>query len=161
MISQSLDQLAFGTTSTRPKDDFLKKCLVIDQQNCVTPENAKSLIRSQVTMDAVAIVDRTADVAAAAQAIATSTLLFAGKGLYAPSCILVNEFVEKEFSRMFEEYASATTQSGLGGVDRHTSAQKQEAMNGGLPKNSTTSRNAHLTRLTNRYGCPICSLASL
>jgi len=150
MISQSLDNLAFGTTSPRPKVDFLQKCLVIDQQNCLSPENATWLIRSQVTMGAVAIVDRTADIAVAAKAIAMSTLLFAGKGPYAPSCILVNEFVDKEFSQLFEQYASAIAPNDVESGRHHTSAHRQEAMNGGPSKNPTASRTARFTRLTNR-----------
>ena len=152
MISESLDQLAFGTTSTRPKDDFLQKCLVIDQQNCFSPANANRLIRSQVTLGAVAVVDRTADLAAAAKAIATSTRLFAGRGPYAPTCILVNEFLEKEFSQLYEEYssdASNTSQSILENGHAHPSAYKQKGMNGGLSRYPTSSRNAPLTRLTN------------
>ena len=101
-------------------------------------------------MGAVAVVDRTADLATAARTIATSTVLFAGKGPYAPSCILVNEFVEKEFCRIFEQCASATAQSGWGAVETHTNGQKQEAMNGSVPKTSTALRNVHLTRLTDR-----------
>ena len=150
MIFQSLDDLAFGTTSTRPKDDFLKKCSVIDQQHCVSPVSASRLIRSQVTLGAVAVVDRTADLTAAAKAIAMSTLLFTGKGPYAPSCILVNEFVEKEFSRLFEQHASATTQIVLESGRLHNSAHGQKGMNGGFPRNSSASANARLTRITNR-----------
>ena len=153
MMSESLDQLAFGTTSTRPKDDFLQKCLVIDQQNCLSPANANRLVRSQVTLGAVAVVDRTADLAAAAKVIATSTLLFAGRGPYPPTCILVNEFLEKEFSRLFVQYASdasKTSQSVLENGHAQTSAHKQKGVNGGLSRYPTSSRNTPLIRLTNR-----------
>ena len=152
MISESLDQLAFGTTSTRPKNDFLQKCLVIDQQNCFSPANANRLIRSQATLGAVAVVDRTGDLAAAAKAIATSTVLFAGQGPYAPTCIFVNEFSEKEFSRLFEQYASDACKafrsvSENGHAD--TSEHKQKGMNGRLSRYPMASRNAALIRLTN------------
>jgi hypothetical protein len=144
MISQSLDNLAFVMANTRPKDDFLQKCLVIDQQNCVSPENAKWL-RCQATMGAVAIVDRTADVAAAAKAIAMSTLLFAGKGNYAPNCILVNEFVEENFSQLFEQYASATARSDLGSNRGH-----KGGVNGDVHKTPPASKDTRLTTLINR-----------
>ncbi|KAK5059602.1 hypothetical protein LTR69_006191 [Exophiala sideris] len=135
MVFQSLDNLSFVTTMTRPENDFLRKCVVLDQQNCVSPTQAPWLIRSQVTMAAVVIVDRTADVASAAKVVAMSTVLFGGNGPYAPSCILVNEFVEEDFSRLFYQYASAI---------RH------QAVTVGAHKKVGASNNTRLTRVTDR-----------
>ena len=45
----------------------------------------------------VAIVDRTADPAKAAQALVTARLSFGGNSPYAPDLVLVNEYVKKTF----------------------------------------------------------------
>ncbi len=150
MISESLDNLAFLTTSTRPSDNFLKQCLVIDQQNCISPTISKWLVRSQATRGAVAVVDRTADVATAAKAIATSMFLFDGRGPYAPTCILVNEFVEQEFCRLFEQHGSAAVPDTSRNCDRPKSAHKQQAVNGNLSRKLTASKDACLKRITKR-----------
>ncbi|KAJ9615475.1 hypothetical protein H2200_001550 [Cladophialophora chaetospira] len=148
----SLDKVAFTTTTTRPKDDFLKRCLVVDQLNCISPGTFRSLLSSQSTSHAIAIVDRTANVAVAAQALAASTLLFSGKGPYAPSCILVNEYVEAEFSRTFTDHASETAQSQtlLNGANGYTNTQKQEGVNGSVHKPLISSKENPFTRLNNR-----------
>ena len=161
MITQSLDHLAYGTMPTRPNDDFLRQCMVIDQKNSITTENVKSLLKSQTTMGVVAIVDRTADVAAAARTIAMSTILFGGKGPYAPSCILVNEFVEKKFSQLYEDYASTTTKSSLNGVNGELGAGKKDALNGGLHKSLPLLRSNGPPTLINRYVLSVCASAEL
>lgn len=135
MVSQSLDNVSFVTTRTRPENDFLRKCVVLDQQNCISPTNAHWLIRTQVTRAAVVIVDRTADVTSAAKIVAMSTVLFGGNGPYAPSCILVNEFVEEDFSRLFEQYASAI---------------EHQAVTVGAHKKVGASNTTRLTRVTDR-----------
>lgn len=152
MASQSLDRSAFRTSTTRLNDDFLKRVLLVDQQDCVSSELAGSRLTSQRSTGAVAIVDRKADVAAAARAIAASILLFGGKGPYAPSCILVNEYVEEEFSRLFAEHASAKAQigTGLNDFDHSSNGHKQEAASSGVGKISSASRK-RLIRLSNRY----------
>jgi hypothetical protein len=61
-------------------------------------------------MRAVAIVDRTADVAVAACAIALSTIWLAGRGPYAPCCVLLNEFIEPQFSKLFNEFFSTMSE---------------------------------------------------
>ncbi|KAK3940757.1 Extradiol ring-cleavage dioxygenase, class III enzyme, subunit B [Diplogelasinospora grovesii] len=54
----------------------------------------------------IAIVDRTADIHAAARAITTARFSFGGTSPYAPDLVLVNEFVKKDFFEACSKYAS-------------------------------------------------------
>lgn len=54
----------------------------------------------------MAIVDRSADLDAAARAITTARFSFGGSSPYAPDLVLVNEFVKKEFFEACSRYAS-------------------------------------------------------
>ena len=56
---------------------------------------------------AIAIVDRSADVPAAAKAIASSRCTFQGTSPYAVDVVLVNEWVGKEFLEEFEGEAAS------------------------------------------------------
>lgn len=64
------------------------------------------VLRSQPQSWAVVIVDRTADLEQAAKEIFLSRTFFSGKGHYAPSCILVNEFVEQDLVRLLQKEIS-------------------------------------------------------
>lgn len=55
----------------------------------------------------VAVVERSADTAAAARAIATARLAFQGRSVYAPDVILVNEFVANDFLRSLKQALAA------------------------------------------------------
>lgn len=52
------------------------------------------------------LVDRTADLEQAAKEIFLSRTFFSGKGPYAPSCILVNEFVEQDLVILLQKQIS-------------------------------------------------------
>lgn len=54
----------------------------------------------------VAIVDRSADIEAAAKAITTARFSFGGCSPYAPDLVLVNEFVQKEFFEACSRFAT-------------------------------------------------------
>lgn len=75
------------------------------------------LISSETGAAAVAIVDRTANVDQAAQEILKSRIAFSGRSPYAPSYILVNEFVETEFLDKLRRYASRQYRSSIKKVD--------------------------------------------
>ncbi|KAK0741126.1 hypothetical protein B0T18DRAFT_472524 [Schizothecium vesticola] len=55
---------------------------------------------------AVAVVDRTADVEAAARAIVRARFGFAGQSPYAPDLVLVNEYVKKDFFEACTRFAT-------------------------------------------------------
>ena len=54
----------------------------------------------------IAILDRTADVEAAAKAIVTARFSFQGTSPYAPDLVAVNDFVKKEFFEAATKYAT-------------------------------------------------------
>ena len=101
---------------------------MIDQQNNTSPENARRLLRSDKAAGTVAIVDRTANIDLAAKNIAVSMTLYSGRGPYAPTCILVNEFVWSKFSIELEKHVVAAT-------ERESS---DRSMNGNVYSHQTT-----------------------
>lgn len=54
----------------------------------------------------MAIVDRSADIEAAAKAITTARFSFGGYSPYAPDLVLVNEFIKKDFFEACSRYAT-------------------------------------------------------
>ncbi|KAL6791509.1 hypothetical protein GGI42DRAFT_346688 [Trichoderma sp. SZMC 28013] len=95
IIIEALDGTTVGVVSSRPEEEFLQKCFIIDQTGCAGLESVPTL-GSRPNLCAVAIVGRTADVNKAARYIINANAFFSGRGLYAPDLILVNEFVENE-----------------------------------------------------------------
>jgi acyl-CoA reductase-like NAD-dependent aldehyde dehydrogenase len=63
-------------------------------------------LASSLEARAVAIVDRSADIDAAAKAIVTARFSFQGMSPYAPDLVIVNEFIKKDFFEACTRYAS-------------------------------------------------------
>ena len=80
----------------------------MDQTSTIS--NSKSSLANQLlsstTTRAVAIVDRTADIQAAAKAITNARFSFGGTSPYAPDLVLVNEYVKQEFFEACSKYAT-------------------------------------------------------
>lgn len=97
VITESLDQDAFGVVSSRAPTEFLTRCVVVDQK----PGSNNNLSAERVLLSPeyrnIALVDRTGDTKLAAQEIVASRLMFGGASSYAVDLVLVNEFVEGEF----------------------------------------------------------------
>jgi acyl-CoA reductase-like NAD-dependent aldehyde dehydrogenase len=71
--------------------------LLIDQTGCV-PQNVSHGIQApESSARAVALVDRSSDVASAARSIVHARIAFGGQSPYAPDIALVNEFAVEEF----------------------------------------------------------------
>lgn len=104
VFREALDKTAFITISSRPPVDFLSCCIVVDQTGSISAASTQRLIRSDAGVAAVAIVDRTANIDQAAKEIVKSRIAFSGRGRYAPSYILVNEFVENKFLDSLSRY---------------------------------------------------------
>ncbi|KAK6373851.1 hypothetical protein LTS17_007820 [Exophiala oligosperma] len=116
-LREALDNTAFATVSRRPPVDILSRCIVVDQTGTFSAAGMQRLISSETGAAAVAIVDRTANVDQAAQEILKSRIAFSGRSPYAPSYILVNEFVETEFLDKLRRYASRQYRSSIKKVD--------------------------------------------
>ena len=79
---------------------FLERCFVVDQtsERC----NIHHGLQHPVAREVLAIVDRSANVAAAAKAIVSSRCSFQGTSPYAVDVVLVNEWVRDELLGEFE-----------------------------------------------------------
>jgi aldehyde dehydrogenase (NAD+) len=97
IITQSLDNDAFGVVSSRAPLEFLAQCVIVDQK----PGRKNTFPAQRVLVSpahrSIAVVDRTGDTRMAAQEIVASRLMFGGASSYAVDLVLVNEFVEDKF----------------------------------------------------------------
>lgn len=97
VLSAALDNDSFAIASEPVKDEaFMQQYFHVMQEGDAIHPRVNQLV-SLPQRPTVAVVDRTADLDLAAQELVTARLAFAGRSPYAPSCILVNEFVMKDF----------------------------------------------------------------
>lgn len=103
--------------------------------------DAKNQLTSSSTSRCVAIVDRSADIDAAAKAITTARFSFGGSSPYAPDLVLVNEFVKKEFFEACSRYAtlSFARASGERKVGRHENEEIRKAIDDAEAKRQVSS----------------------
>ncbi|RVX74926.1 hypothetical protein B0A52_01203 [Exophiala mesophila] len=130
-LSQCLDRTAFTFTTTRPPVEDLARCLVVDQTGIQGALTGKRVLRSQPQSWAVALVDRTANLELAAKEILLSRRFFSGRGPYAPTCILVNEFVEQPFLHLLKKEISRSDGNDVDAVPNVAIAAPRK-----LPKNA-------------------------
>lgn len=102
-LHKALDKDTFCITNKRVSDQELVSCTLVDQTGKHT--SAAQLVSSWEAR-VIAIVDRTADIDAAAKAIVTARFSFQGMSPYAPDVVVVNEFVKKDFFQACTRYAS-------------------------------------------------------
>ncbi|KAK1655733.1 Aldehyde/histidinol dehydrogenase [Colletotrichum phormii] len=107
VLTRALNQNAFCITKKITDETLLSQAILVDQTNTAPPKagRANHLVSANGAR-AVAIVDRTADIEAAAKAITAARFSFGGQSPYAPDLVLVNEFVKKEFFEACSKYAS-------------------------------------------------------
>ncbi|KAI3557629.1 hypothetical protein CABS03_14645 [Colletotrichum abscissum] len=107
VLTRALNQNAFCIAKKITDETLLSQAILVDQTNTATPNasRANHLISANGART-VAIVDRTADIEAAAKAITAARFSFGGQSPYAPDLVLVNEFVKKEFFEACSKYAS-------------------------------------------------------
>ncbi|KXH55528.1 hypothetical protein CNYM01_09512 [Colletotrichum nymphaeae SA-01] len=107
VLTRALNQNAFCITKKITDETLLSQAILVDQTNTAIPNasRANHLISANGART-VAIVDRTADIEAAAKAITAARFSFGGQSPYAPDLVLVNEFVKKEFFEACSKYAS-------------------------------------------------------
>jgi acyl-CoA reductase-like NAD-dependent aldehyde dehydrogenase len=103
VLPAALDSETFCITGTRLKDSDLASCTLVDQRG-TSASAAQKLSSSEART--VAIVDRSADIDAAARAIVTARFSFQGMSSYAPDLVIVNEFVKKDFFQACTLYVS-------------------------------------------------------
>lgn len=102
ILPDALDHDTFTITSHRPDSSFMNKALLVSQ----IPSDAPSGLLSPASSRTVAIVDRTAKINEAAQALVAARFALGGRSVYAPDVVLVNEFAMKPFVEAVIQYAS-------------------------------------------------------
>ncbi|KAK3327993.1 Aldehyde/histidinol dehydrogenase [Cercophora scortea] len=111
-LTKAMDINTFYSNTENMISDksFLDAALLVDQTGSVSPPSTASPIQQQLvsstTARVVAVVDRTADIEAAAQAITRARFIFGGTSPYAPDLVLVNEFVKARFFEACSRHAT-------------------------------------------------------
>ncbi|KAJ5756979.1 uncharacterized protein N7511_007161 [Penicillium nucicola] len=103
ILSEALDHDTFAITTQRPDSSFLNKALIVDQTG---ESSTSSGLVSPATGRTVAIVDRTANIAEAAQALVAARFALGGRSPYSPDLVLVHEFAMKPFVEAVIQHAS-------------------------------------------------------
>ncbi len=106
ILSSSLDADTFAISESRPTPEFLQHCTLFLQSEPAEHSKARTTYISPSSPRALAVVDRTADVNTAAQAIVRARLSRQGRSPYAPDAVLVNEFVLEEFVVCLQRHMS-------------------------------------------------------
>jgi acyl-CoA reductase-like NAD-dependent aldehyde dehydrogenase len=135
IIKGAVDPDSFAAASTPVQDEgVLAMSVYVSQTGDVstrTGTTAASLIESSPSLPAVAVVDRSADMDQAAQALVRARFSFGGRSPYSPDIVFVNEFTKKDFLTALvratiaagdaTEYCGSSQEKpksrGVGGVD--------------------------------------------
>jgi hypothetical protein len=108
LLVKALDNDTFGIATKSVPSQSLPAHILLDQTSPSSlPISKTNELVSSTSSRTLAIVDRTANVDAAAQAIVTARFSFQGTSPYAPDLVIVNEWVKKDF---FEACIKYTTQ---------------------------------------------------
>ncbi|KAI1616158.1 Aldehyde/histidinol dehydrogenase [Exophiala viscosa] len=138
-----MDKDTFVVLESRPDDPefFAQNCVIIDGTLNATEPNSLQTVSASATR-AIAVVDRTANVAEAAKEVVRARLNFQGKSPYSPDLVLVNEFVLKDFCTAAVQYA---TRALVGNVDPDLSSESSR-------KPKVQQPNSQLQKEIQQYG---------
>jgi aldehyde dehydrogenase (NAD+) len=112
----------------------LSRFFLVDQTGTMTSVGEQPILRSHPQSQAVAVVDRTADLQLAAKHLYLSRTFSSSKSPYAPTCILVNEFVAKDLLHLLNEPPPEISrrlhlnQNGIPSLQKHTNKSKEPAV---------------------------------
>ncbi|KAJ4996122.1 Aldehyde dehydrogenase family 3 member B1 [Colletotrichum sp. SAR 10_66] len=106
VLPRALNQNAFCITKKITDQSLLDSAILVDQTGVAPSASHVNHFVSSNNARAIAIVDRTADIEAAAGAITAARFGFGGQSPYAPDLVLVNEYVKKEFFEACSKHAS-------------------------------------------------------
>lgn len=107
LLTQALDINTFCVVQAIKNQPLLDEAIIVDQNKLETSTPRTNQIWSSANSRCVAIVDRTANIDSAAEAIVTARFRFGGTSPYSPDLVLVNEFVKKEFFEACSRYATS------------------------------------------------------
>jgi aldehyde dehydrogenase (NAD+) len=95
LFSEAIEADTFVILSSAPSSDTLSACLQVLHETHVNIPTYSQLVSP--TGKVVAVVDRTADLASAAEQLVAARFAFGGTSPYAPDLVLVNEFAKRDF----------------------------------------------------------------
>lgn len=95
MLPQALESDTFAIISSDPSPETLSCSIQILQESPVAQPIYSQLVSARSKV--IAVVDRTADLALAAEQLVTARFAFGGTSPYAPDLVFVNEYIKKDF----------------------------------------------------------------
>lgn len=90
-----LDPDVFAILTAAPEPALLSQCFIVDQADL--DGHKSGVLHPEQLPYTIAVVDRTADVTKAAQALCTASFSFKGKSPYSPDLVIVNEWIMEAF----------------------------------------------------------------
>ncbi|PWY96204.1 aldehyde dehydrogenase PutA [Aspergillus sclerotioniger CBS 115572] len=127
ILPQALDADTFAISEERPDSAFLKRVHMVVQNDSVP--FSRNTLSSPTSSRTVALVDRTANISAAAEALVSARFAFGGRSTYSPDVVLVQEFAMKEFVEAIIQRASKYL-GGQNGEARQTVVNPRRASSG-------------------------------
>ena len=135
ILSDTLDKDTFQIVDSKPKDpDFFSRRVVVIDGGLEPASHEAFSVLSSPPSRSVAVVDRSSDVASAAQNIIRARFAFKGRSPYSPDLVLVNEFVLQEFCK-----AASRVITDLIGGNLPNGNSNPSKSNGTLPKDLSQS----------------------
>ena len=95
ILPQALEADTFAIITSDPSEESLSSCLQVLQETQIERPSYSQLASPKSKV--VAVVDRTADLAQAAEQLVAARFAFGGTSPYASDLVLVNEFIKKDF----------------------------------------------------------------
>ncbi|KAF1971862.1 ALDH-like protein [Bimuria novae-zelandiae CBS 107.79] len=95
LLTKAMQADTFQIISTTPTQDALSNAFSVLQKTRIQQPSNTQLVSSSGRV--VAVVDRTADLSSAAEALVAARFSFGGTSPYAPDLVFVNEFVKTAF----------------------------------------------------------------
>ena len=127
LLLESLDQDTFTVLESMSRElESAERCLVVDQLGQSSDDSQHILCAPPENSRVVAVVDRSADIAAAAAFIANARLAFNGRSPYAPDVVLVNEFVLGTFLKAVVEAFTQKIVNSRPGSTEESGADRQK-----------------------------------
>jgi hypothetical protein len=124
-LTRTLDPNTFYISKAISDKSILDAAVVVDQMGNGSTTTLVDQFISSTHARTVAVVDRTADLDAAAKAITTARFSFGGTSPYAPDLVLVNEFVKKDFFEACSKHATLSFAKNM--VVKKVSGNQNEA----------------------------------
>ncbi|CAI9630794.1 unnamed protein product [Alternaria burnsii] len=161
LVTEALESDTFAVISSDPSSDSLSSCVQVFQEKQIGPPTYSQLVSPRNKI--VAIVDRTADLASAAEQLVTARFAFGGTSPYAPDVVLVNEFIKKEFLEHVLKHSLRffTGSSGISNGSTNAREQKKSSRVAETFQGLTDSKSWKLNVITQGDNGAIIELSNL